>query len=135
MTPPPSSLACGTLGPPQLPNGDGPLDAPHDLDTVTRVRLVQFQKNTDEPMVSVQILPLKQFIDWFQNFRLYQSMEFEINHVGYLPMMNLFRNIYEIVCVQRHCALHPHDILPAQKRSVLFIFRLYFQIFIPRFFA
>ncbi|XP_077285477.1 peripheral plasma membrane protein CASK [Arctopsyche grandis] len=50
VTPPPSSLACGTLGGPPLPNGDGPLDAPHDLDTVTRVRLVQFQKNTDEPM-------------------------------------------------------------------------------------
>lgn len=50
VTPPPTSLSCGPT--PGLANGDGPLDAPHDLDTVTRVRLVQFQKNTDEPMVS-----------------------------------------------------------------------------------
>ena len=38
-------------------NGDRDIDAPNggcvsfDLDQVTRVRLVQFQKTTDEPMV------------------------------------------------------------------------------------
>lgn len=45
VTPPPSS--------PYL-NGDSPDSAngEMDLENVTRVRLVQFQKNTDEPMVS-----------------------------------------------------------------------------------
>lgn len=45
VTPPPTS--------PYL-NGDSPESANGDMDmeNVTRVRLVQFQKNTDEPMVS-----------------------------------------------------------------------------------
>lgn len=43
--------------PPLLPylNGGDDLDGPNgdvDMENVTRVRLVQFQKNTDEPMVS-----------------------------------------------------------------------------------
>lgn len=44
VTPPPTS--------PYL-NGDSPESANGDMDmeNVTRVRLVQFQKNTDEPMV------------------------------------------------------------------------------------
>ena len=44
VTPPPTS--------PYL-NGDSPESAAGDMDleNVTRVRLVQFQKNTDEPMV------------------------------------------------------------------------------------
>lgn len=36
-------------------NGDTEADSPNgdiDMENVTRVRLVQFQKNTDEPMVS-----------------------------------------------------------------------------------
>ncbi len=36
-------------------NGDADVDSPHgdvEMENVTRVRLVQFQKNTDEPMVS-----------------------------------------------------------------------------------
>lgn len=46
VTPPPTS--------PYL-NGDSPESANGDMDleNVTRVRLVQFQKNTDEPMVHV----------------------------------------------------------------------------------
>lgn len=46
VTPPPTS--------PYL-NGDSPESAngEMDLENVTRVRLVQFQKNTDEPMVRV----------------------------------------------------------------------------------
>ena len=45
VTPPPTS--------PYL-NGDSPGSTAGDMDleNVTRVRLVQFQKNTDEPMVS-----------------------------------------------------------------------------------
>lgn len=45
VTPPPTS--------PYL-NGDSPdsTNGDMDLENVTRVRLVQFQKNTDEPMVS-----------------------------------------------------------------------------------
>jgi len=44
--------------PPLLPylNGGDDLDGPNgdvEMENVTRVRLVQFQKNTDEPMVSV----------------------------------------------------------------------------------
>lgn len=44
VTPPPTS--------PYL-NGDSPesVNGDMDLENVTRVRLVQFQKNTDEPMV------------------------------------------------------------------------------------
>lgn len=47
--------------PPLLPylNGGDDLDGPNgeiEMENVTRVRLVQFQKNTDEPMVSM--LPL-----------------------------------------------------------------------------
>ncbi len=44
VTPPPTS--------PYL-NGDSPesINGDMDLENVTRVRLVQFQKNTDEPMV------------------------------------------------------------------------------------
>lgn len=43
--------------PPLLPylNGGDDLDGPNgevEMENVTRVRLVQFQKNTDEPMVS-----------------------------------------------------------------------------------
>lgn len=51
VTPPP-------LGPAYLNGGaqaQDELEPPNgdcDLDNVTRVRLVQFQKNTDEPMVS-----------------------------------------------------------------------------------
>lgn len=46
--------------PPLLPylNGGEDLDGPNgdvDMENVTRVRLVQFQKNTDEPMVSKEI--------------------------------------------------------------------------------
>lgn len=42
--------------PPLMPylNGGEDLDGPNgdvDMENVTRVRLVQFQKNTDEPMV------------------------------------------------------------------------------------
>ena len=36
-------------------NGDPDIESPNgdiDMDNVTRVRLVQFQKNTEEPMVS-----------------------------------------------------------------------------------
>lgn len=52
VTPPPTS--------PYL-NGDSPESANGDMDmeNVTRVRLVQFQKNTDEPMVNRQLLPYK----------------------------------------------------------------------------
>lgn len=44
--------------PPLLPylNGGDDLDGPNgdvEMENVTRVRLVQFQKNTDEPMVSI----------------------------------------------------------------------------------
>lgn len=44
--------------PPLLPylNGGDDLDGPNgdiEMENVTRVRLVQFQKNTDEPMVSL----------------------------------------------------------------------------------
>lgn len=44
--------------PPLLPylNGGDDLEGPNgdvEMENVTRVRLVQFQKNTDEPMVSV----------------------------------------------------------------------------------
>lgn len=44
--------------PPLLPylNGGDDLDGPNgdvDMENVTRVRLVQFQKNTDEPMVGI----------------------------------------------------------------------------------
>lgn len=48
VTPPPTS--------PYL-NGDSPESANGDMDmeNVTRVRLVQFQKNTDEPMVSRKV--------------------------------------------------------------------------------
>lgn len=60
VTPPPT-------GPPYLGLANGGADgggledgldpaAPPDLETVTRVRLVQFQKNTDEPMVSKTLL-------------------------------------------------------------------------------
>lgn len=47
VTPPPTS--------PYL-NGDSPdsTNGDMDLENVTRVRLVQFQKNTDEPMVCKQ---------------------------------------------------------------------------------
>ena len=47
------------ITPPPLPpfiNGDNDidgLDGDLDVDNVMRVRLVQFQKNTDEPMASV----------------------------------------------------------------------------------
>lgn len=48
VTPPPTS--------PYL-NGDSPESANGDMDmeNVTRVRLVQFQKNTDEPMVCIPL--------------------------------------------------------------------------------
>lgn len=48
VTPPPTS--------PYL-NGDSPesVNGDMDLENVTRVRLVQFQKNTDEPMVNAYI--------------------------------------------------------------------------------
>ena len=44
--------------PPMAPflNGDSEMDGPDcdiEIDNVMRVRLVQFQKNTDEPMVSI----------------------------------------------------------------------------------
>lgn len=47
--------------PPLLPylNGGDDLDGPNgdlEVENVTRVRLVQFQKNTDEPMVSRVLL-------------------------------------------------------------------------------
>jgi calcium/calmodulin-dependent serine protein kinase len=43
VTPPPG---------PQFSNGDAEIHEPDiEMDNVTRVRLVQFQKNTDEPMV------------------------------------------------------------------------------------
>lgn len=50
VTPPPTS--------PYL-NGDSPesTNGDVDLENVTRVRLVQFQKNTDEPMVRFVSLP------------------------------------------------------------------------------
>lgn len=54
--------------PPFLPylNGDENIDTPEraeiDMDNVTRVRLVQFQKNSDEPMVST--LDSFSFISW-----------------------------------------------------------------------
>lgn len=53
VTPPPTS--------PYL-NGDSPESANGDMDmeNVTRVRLVQFQKNTDEPMVSRKNLSYNQ---------------------------------------------------------------------------
>jgi hypothetical protein len=38
-----------------LLTGNGDVQQP--LEHVTRVRLVQFQKNTDEPMVSYQTIP------------------------------------------------------------------------------
>ena len=46
--------------PPLTPylNGDADTESPNgdvDMENVTRVRLVQFQKNTDEPMVSDDI--------------------------------------------------------------------------------
>ena len=52
-----SDEAVRVTPPPVLPylnGGDGlpPANGHVDPDTVTRVRLVQFQKNTDEPMVS-----------------------------------------------------------------------------------
>lgn len=49
VTPPPTS--------PYL-NGDSPesVNGDMDLENVTRVRLVQFQKNTDEPMVHTKLI-------------------------------------------------------------------------------
>jgi len=45
VTPPPTSSYLNGDDDPESPNGD------LDMDNVTRVRLVQFQKNTEEPMV------------------------------------------------------------------------------------
>ena len=47
--------------PPLLPylNGGADLEGPNgdvEMENVTRVRLVQFQKNTDEPMVSIYLV-------------------------------------------------------------------------------
>lgn len=57
-----SEEAIRVTPPPQLPflNGGDEVgaDSPNgdcDVENVTRVRLVQFQKNTDEPMVSEKI--------------------------------------------------------------------------------
>ena len=46
VTPPPVATFLNGDADPESPNGDV------DMENVTRVRLVQFQKNTDEPMVS-----------------------------------------------------------------------------------
>ena len=46
VTPPPMTSFLNGDAEPESPNGD------LDMDNVTRVRLVQFQKTTDEPMVS-----------------------------------------------------------------------------------
>ena len=46
VTPPPLPYLNGDDDDLEAPNGD------LELENVTRVRLVQFQKNTDEPMVS-----------------------------------------------------------------------------------
>ena len=48
-------------------NGDADVDSPHgdvEMENVTRVRLVQFQKNTDEPMVRIAACN-SDFIRWF----------------------------------------------------------------------
>jgi calcium/calmodulin-dependent serine protein kinase len=52
VTPPPIA--------PYLNGGNDDIDAIDngDLQHVTRVRLVQFQKNTDEPMVSTQLMAI-----------------------------------------------------------------------------
>lgn len=47
VTPPPLPYLNGDDDDLEAPDGD------NDLENVTRVRLVQFQKNTDEPMVIV----------------------------------------------------------------------------------
>lgn len=39
-----------------------------DCEMVTRVRLVQFQKNTDEPMVSMRTVCVRAFNIWYGNF-------------------------------------------------------------------
>ena len=46
VTPPPSAPFVNGEGDAESPDGDT------EMDNVTRVRLVQFQKNNDEPMVS-----------------------------------------------------------------------------------
>lgn len=69
VTPPPTS--------PYL-NGDSPDSANGDMDleNVTRVRLVQFQKNTDEPMVSARTTNLlgictTNLLTYYCSLRLY----------------------------------------------------------------
>lgn len=65
VTPPPTS--------PYL-NGDSPdsTNGDMDLENVTRVRLVQFQKNTDEPMVS------RHSLCWFLiTFKLAQTFLYQ----------------------------------------------------------
>lgn len=60
--------------PPLLPylNGGDDLDGPNgevEMENVTRVRLVQFQKNTDEPMVSGPTWrSQKKICNWLRNF-------------------------------------------------------------------
>lgn len=54
--------------PPMLPylNGGEELDGSNgevEMENVTRVRLVQFQKNTDEPMVSHYYMSVLNFFD------------------------------------------------------------------------
>ena len=50
--PPPAHYLNGEI------EGDRP-DIDIDMENVTRVRLVQFQKNTDEPMVRVRLVPFQ----------------------------------------------------------------------------
>lgn len=61
--------------PPLLPylNGGDDLEGPNgdvEMENVTRVRLVQFQKNTDEPMVFVAMLFFVEEVDSHCFFRV-----------------------------------------------------------------
>lgn len=72
VTPPPTS--------PYL-NGDSPdsTNGDMDLENVTRVRLVQFQKNTDEPMVSKKKEKKKQMFDIICESFCHSSVPFPVS--------------------------------------------------------
>lgn len=99
VTPPPTS--------PYL-NGDSPESANGDMDmeNVTRVRLVQFQKNTDEPMVCRE----HHYSPWLHKYQYCNdfSLPFltlrwgcQLTGIVWQPLYVFI--LLEVLCVHSHC--------------------------------
>eukprot|EP00058_Branchiostoma_floridae_P022068 XP_002607558.1 hypothetical protein BRAFLDRAFT_119718 [Branchiostoma floridae] len=99
VTPPPTSSYLNGDDDPESPNGD------LDMDNVTRVRLVQFQKNTEEPMYDMENVTRVRLIQFQKNTDEPMGITLKMNEEGRCVVARILHG----GMIHRQATLHVGD--------------------------